>query len=167
MALCVYHPARLIPLEKVFGLEHPSLTDPAPQVPDKRTWREDRRPPVPPTELEESDGKARAWREKELVWTKEGPVWREKKLVWTAMDIMTAYATKKGWVTAKVGRPDVSRAGSASTSFSLANRPRGPLTSMFLLLLSTFPLRPAVYSCNTSIYTIRFSFGRRRSRALP
>ena len=33
---------------------------------------------------------------------------------WTAMDIMTAYANKKGWVTAKAGRPDVNRAGNAS-----------------------------------------------------
>jgi hypothetical protein len=32
------------------------------------------------------------------------------------MDILTAYAEKKGWVTAKAGRPDVNRAGNASTS---------------------------------------------------
>lgn len=32
------------------------------------------------------------------------------------MDILTAYADKKGWVTAKAGRPDVNRAGNASTS---------------------------------------------------
>ena len=31
------------------------------------------------------------------------------------MDILTAYANKKGWVTAKAGRPDVNRAGNAST----------------------------------------------------
>jgi len=30
------------------------------------------------------------------------------------MDILTAYADKKGWVTAKAGRPDVHRAGNAS-----------------------------------------------------
>ena len=39
----------------------------------------------------------------------------QKELVWTAMDILTAYANKKGWVTAKAGRPDVNRAGNAST----------------------------------------------------
>jgi len=33
--------------------------------------------------------------------------------MWTAMDILTAYATKKGWVTAQAGRPDVHRAGNA------------------------------------------------------
>lgn len=36
---------------------------------------------------------------------------------WTAMDILTAYADSKGWVTAKAGRPDVHRAGNASQSF--------------------------------------------------
>jgi ribosome biogenesis GTPase A len=33
---------------------------------------------------------------------------------WTATEIMTAYANKKGWVTAKAGRPDIHRAGNAS-----------------------------------------------------
>ncbi|KAI0031419.1 hypothetical protein K488DRAFT_52165 [Vararia minispora EC-137] len=59
--------------------------------------------------------------------TKTGPgadkrTWREgmprreamEDLSWTAMDIMTAYAEKKGWVTAKAGRVDVNRAGNAS-----------------------------------------------------
>ncbi|KIK70687.1 hypothetical protein GYMLUDRAFT_78920 [Collybiopsis luxurians FD-317 M1] len=32
---------------------------------------------------------------------------------WTAMDILIAFANKKGWVTAKAGRPDFSRAGNA------------------------------------------------------
>jgi len=32
------------------------------------------------------------------------------------MDILTAYADAKGWVTAKAGRPDVHRAGNASKS---------------------------------------------------
>lgn len=31
------------------------------------------------------------------------------------MDIMIAYANKRGWMTAQAGRPDVSRAGNAST----------------------------------------------------
>ncbi|KAF9074834.1 P-loop containing nucleoside triphosphate hydrolase protein [Rhodocollybia butyracea] len=47
--------------------------------------------------------------------------WREgmkravdKSTFWTAMDVLVAFANKKGWVTAKAGRPDVSRAGNAS-----------------------------------------------------
>jgi len=57
----------------------------APPVEDKRTWREGT--------------------------TLASPTKGEQ---WTAMDIMVAYATKKGWVTAKAGRPDVNRAGNAS-----------------------------------------------------
>jgi hypothetical protein len=30
------------------------------------------------------------------------------------MDVLTAYADKKGWVTAKAGRPDIGRAGNSS-----------------------------------------------------
>jgi len=56
-----------------------------PPIEDKRTWRE-RTAPAPSMKGEQ----------------------------WTAMDIMTAYANKKGWVTAKAGRPDVNRAGNAS-----------------------------------------------------
>lgn len=91
--LCIYHAARLIPLEKVLGLAHPSLSSPAPK--DKRTWREGMRP--------EASGAGDTGQQ------------RQKEDVWTAMDILTAYATKKGWVTAKAGRPDVNRAGNAST----------------------------------------------------
>lgn len=36
--------------------------------------------------------------------------------VWTAMDVMTAYALDRGWLTAKAGRPDINRAGNASMS---------------------------------------------------
>ena len=57
----------------------------APLVEDKRTWREGTAP---------------------------APLMKCKQ--WTAMDIMTAYANKKGWVTAKAGRPDINRAGNAS-----------------------------------------------------
>lgn len=32
---------------------------------------------------------------------------------WTAIDVLTAYATKNGWLTAKAGRPDIQRAGNA------------------------------------------------------
>jgi hypothetical protein len=38
---------------------------------------------------------------------------KEKSVQWTAMDILTAYADKKGWVTAKAGRSDIMRAGNA------------------------------------------------------
>ena len=83
MPSCIQHVARLMPLEEVFGLAHPSLD--TPPVEDKRTWREGTAP-VPST----------------------------KGKQWTAMDIMVAHANKKGWVTAKAGRPDVNRAGNAS-----------------------------------------------------
>jgi hypothetical protein len=58
----------------------------SPPVENKRTWREGLRPNT-----------------------------SSKVLIWTAMDILTAYAESKGWETAKAGRPDVNRAGNAST----------------------------------------------------
>ncbi|KDQ14426.1 hypothetical protein BOTBODRAFT_32560 [Botryobasidium botryosum FD-172 SS1] len=85
---CVHFISKHIPLERVFGLAHPSLS--APAVEDKRTWRE---------------GQKRTT--STLAPGKEG------EIEWTAVDIMTAYADKKGWVTAKAGRPDVNRAGNA------------------------------------------------------
>ena len=42
------------------------------------------------------------------------PVARELK--WTAMDVLTAFAERQNWITAKAGRPDVHRAGNASAS---------------------------------------------------
>ena len=42
------------------------------------------------------------------------PLPKPKLFQWTAMDILTARANSKGWVTAKAGRPDVHRAGNAS-----------------------------------------------------
>ena len=89
--LCIHHAASLLPLEKILGLAHPSLA--APPVEDKRTWRAGMRP-----------AEAHQQQQKD----------KDKALVWTAMDILTAYANKKGWVTAKAGRPDVNRAGNAS-----------------------------------------------------
>ncbi|TFY70544.1 hypothetical protein EVG20_g2451 [Dentipellis fragilis] len=80
--LCIAHAARLLPLESILGLTHPSQVEP--EAEDKRTWRE---------------GKKKDEKKKELLWT--------------AMDVLTAYADKKGWVTAKAGRPDVNRAGNA------------------------------------------------------
>jgi hypothetical protein len=64
---------------------------PAMYVEDKRTWRPGQRL---------------------LTQTKA----QSNELKWTANDIMIAYAEKKGWVTAKAGRPDIHRAGNASES---------------------------------------------------
>jgi len=85
---CIYFICQYLPLERVYGLTHPSLT--TPPVEDKRTWRAGTKPS--------------AAKEKETI-------------TWTAMDVLTAYADKKGWVTAKAGRPDVGRAGNASKWF--------------------------------------------------
>jgi hypothetical protein len=87
---CIYYTAKLLPLERIFNLVHPS-TKLAP-VEDKRTWRGGRKTEV------------------------EGPNGDSTSPSWTAMDILTAYADAKGWVTAKAGRPDVHRAGNASKS---------------------------------------------------
>jgi len=76
-----------MPLEEIFGLKnvHPSLTSES--VEDKRTWRTSR--------------------PRSSVTRDPNP------LKWTTMDIMTAFAHKNGWFTAKAGRPDVNRAGNA------------------------------------------------------
>ncbi|KAH7886108.1 P-loop containing nucleoside triphosphate hydrolase protein [Phlebopus sp. FC_14] len=91
---CVHQLAQLLPLERILKLTHPSTSASpfSPQIEDKRTWRDGQRPIIPLSAKDK--GKA-------------------KGLPWTAMDIMTAYANKKGWVTAKAGRPDVHRAGNA------------------------------------------------------
>lgn len=91
ISLCIFFAAQLLPLEDILGLVHSSVSSPPPE--DKRTWREGMRPQSSQTE--------------------------EK--AWTAMDLMTAYAKKRGWVTAKAGRPDVNRAGNASKRTSLAS----------------------------------------------
>lgn len=85
VALCTHHAAQLLPLERILQLAHPASA--APLAEDRRTWREGTRPRA------EAGAAAQAW---------------------TAMDVLTAYALRKGWVTAKAGRPDVSRAGNAS-----------------------------------------------------
>ncbi|EGO31038.1 hypothetical protein SERLADRAFT_432699 [Serpula lacrymans var. lacrymans S7.9] len=81
---CIHHISQLLPLERILQLTHPSTL--SPPAPDKRTWRDGTRP----------ERKA-----------------QEKEVIWTAMDILTAYAEKKGWVTAQAGRPDINRAGNS------------------------------------------------------
>lgn len=80
---CIHYASQLLPLEQVFNLKHPTLSTPA--VEDKRTWRE-------PKSRDPSE---------------------KPKSTWTAMDVLTAYADAKSWVTARAGRPDVNRAGNA------------------------------------------------------
>ncbi|KAF8899038.1 hypothetical protein BD779DRAFT_1666780 [Infundibulicybe gibba] len=87
---CVHFAARFLPLERVYKLAHPASNEPA--VEDKRTWRGGARSSTAAVTAGEED---------------------EKKHAWTAMDVLTAYANAKGWVTAKAGRPDVHRAGNA------------------------------------------------------
>ncbi|KAI9444873.1 P-loop containing nucleoside triphosphate hydrolase protein [Lactarius indigo] len=84
ISLCMFFAAQLLPLEDILGLVHPSVASPPPE--DKRTWRGGMRRP----QSSQTQDKT-----------------------WTAMDLMTAYANKRGWVTAKAGRPDVNRAGNA------------------------------------------------------
>lgn len=87
---CISYAANLLPLEEIYNLKHPSTKE-APVEVDlehKRTWRANHKP-------------------KELK--------HEQPAVWTATDILAAYADAKGWVTAQAGRPDVHRAGNAST----------------------------------------------------
>ncbi|EPT01482.1 hypothetical protein FOMPIDRAFT_1161303 [Fomitopsis schrenkii] len=85
VALCTHHAAQLLPLERILQLAHPAAA--ASPTEDRRTWREGMRP-----RTEAGAAGAQAW---------------------TAMDVLTAYALRKGWVTAKAGRPDFSRAGNA------------------------------------------------------
>lgn len=90
----IHYALQCLPLERIFELEHPSKKDPV--AADKRTWREGMRRQQP----------------------------SDAELPWTAMDVLTAFAEKKGWITAKAGRPDVNRAGNASepvSSFSHLN----------------------------------------------
>ncbi|TDL28127.1 P-loop containing nucleoside triphosphate hydrolase protein [Rickenella mellea] len=49
--------------------------------------------------------------EDKRTWRQGTRVAKKTEIYWTAMDVMTAFATLKGWVTAKAGRPDVNRAG--------------------------------------------------------
>ncbi|KAF6766670.1 GTPase [Ephemerocybe angulata] len=85
ISACIHYASQRLPLERIYQLRHPSLDEDPKE--DKRTWRGGQPRPVVVTQ--------------------------EKPVVWTAMDILTVYATTKGWVTAKAGRPDIHRAGNA------------------------------------------------------
>lgn len=81
---CIHYAARLLPIERILKLAHPATQLAEPA--DKRTWRDGQRPEARKT----------------------------KDISWTGMDILTAYADAKGWLTAKAGRQDINRAGNAS-----------------------------------------------------
>ena len=127
---CIHQLSRLLPLEQILQLTHPSLAtspvvatstsdvmvastsdrDPTPQSGKSPSKAKSGRKPVPTSSTLVED--KRTWRpgQRPLGQTQvqsSGPKW-------TANDIMTAYAEKKGWVTAKAGRPDIHRAGNAS-----------------------------------------------------
>ncbi|KAB5588065.1 hypothetical protein CTheo_8492 [Ceratobasidium theobromae] len=82
---CIRYTGNLMPIEDVFGVDKSLLE--VEVVEDKRTWREGMRPTKPVLSPE-----------------------REK---WTALQVMSAYATKRGWQTARTGWPDSMRAGNA------------------------------------------------------
>lgn len=97
---CIRYTGNLMPIEDVFGVDKSLLE--VEVVEDKRTWREGMRPTKPVLSPE-----------------------REK---WTALQVMSAYATKRGWQTARTGWPDSMRAGNASKLvFSLASDGRAEL----------------------------------------
>ncbi|KAF8313837.1 P-loop containing nucleoside triphosphate hydrolase protein [Clavulina sp. PMI_390] len=104
MPSCIRTLASLMPLEEIFELTHPSITHPDPIVEDKRTWR-----------VVQKDGSKGATTRPQV---------EAADVEWTAMDVMTAYALRKGWVTAKAGRPDVNRAGNAILRAVAENRVR-------------------------------------------
>ncbi|CAE6412949.1 unnamed protein product [Rhizoctonia solani] len=84
---CIRYVGGIMPIEDIFGVDK-SMLEVEEIVKDKRTWREGMRPPV-----------------------KQDPSSEAHK--WTALQVMSAYATKRGWITAKAGRPDSMRAGNA------------------------------------------------------
>ncbi|CAE6462086.1 unnamed protein product [Rhizoctonia solani] len=84
---CIRYVGGIMPIEDIFGVNK-SMLEAEEVVEDKRTWREGTRPVAkvdPPTEGHK----------------------------WTALQVMAAYASKRGWMTAKAGRPDSMRAGNA------------------------------------------------------
>lgn len=96
--LCIHYVSRLLPLEKIFELDHPRANEESeqPKREDKRTWRGER--------VKEREQEEREAREKE----------ERRRKQWTAMDVLVAFALKKKWVTAQAARPDTNRAGNYS-----------------------------------------------------
>ncbi|KAJ1301610.1 hypothetical protein OPQ81_008858 [Rhizoctonia solani] len=84
---CIRYVGGIMPIEDIFGVDK-SMLEVEEVAEDKRTWREGMRPPV------RSDNSTEGRK-------------------WTALQVMSAYATKRGWMTAKAGRPDSMRAGNA------------------------------------------------------
>ncbi|KAF8711714.1 P-loop containing nucleoside triphosphate hydrolase protein, partial [Rhizoctonia solani] len=84
---CIRYVGGIMPIEDIFGVNR-SMLEIEEMVEDKRTWREGMRPAA-----------------------KEDPSQEAHK--WTSLQVMNAYATKRGWMTAKAGRPDSMRAGNA------------------------------------------------------
>ncbi|KAG8219519.1 hypothetical protein J3R82DRAFT_469 [Butyriboletus roseoflavus] len=128
---CVHQLAQLLPLEQILELSHPSLsTSPVFATSVSNTTVTIASPSdhssIPQSSKSPSKMKSTskpAFTDATLVEDKR--TWRpgqrtlEQTKVqfntprWTANDIMTAYAEKKGWITAKAGRPDIHRAGNA------------------------------------------------------
>ncbi|KIJ62520.1 hypothetical protein HYDPIDRAFT_114164 [Hydnomerulius pinastri MD-312] len=132
---CVHQLSQLLPLERILGLTHPSLsTSPAFALSasgatggvaststsgfddglagmstSQPTSRSKTKPPSAPPPIEDK----RTWRPGQRPTQAPDRTAHDNQRRWTANDIMTAYAEKKGWVTAKAGRPDVHRAGNA------------------------------------------------------
>lgn len=98
---------RHIPLERILKLDHPEKAEGVKE--DKRTWRGEK--PLRESGNNGGDGGGR----------------REK---WTTMDVLTAYALKNGWVTAKAGRPDVNRAGNTRKSLFSPSLCSGSIRSL-------------------------------------
>ena len=86
----VFYALQYLPLENIFQLEHPAEKDAI--IEDKRTWRDGKRLNAAPAHTPQE---------------------------WTTMDVLSAFAVKKGWITAKAGRPDINRAGNLSNSILL------------------------------------------------
>ncbi|KAG9119585.1 hypothetical protein FRC07_005333 [Ceratobasidium sp. 392] len=83
---CIRYAGSLMPIESIFSVDE-SMLESEEVIEDKRTWREGMRPAKAPDNSE--------------------------NVGWTALQVMSAYATKRGWKTAKAGRPDAMRAGNA------------------------------------------------------
>ncbi|GJJ08596.1 hypothetical protein Clacol_002815 [Clathrus columnatus] len=79
---CTHYALQLLPLEWIFQLKPASGESNANVDVDKRTWRDQK-------------------------VTQQ----KHRTFQWTTMNVLTAFAVHKGWLTAKAGRPDINRAG--------------------------------------------------------